>query len=74
MRFGVILAFAMATKRLGLSDIMADKYTILRNGKVLYKNLTEEEYFDRMEDLSIEFYQTGHPSAQELETKIFKEI
>ena len=52
---------------------MTDKYTILQNKKVLYKDLTEEEYFDMMEDLSVEYYQTGHPSPQELETKITRE-
>ena len=47
-------------------------YTILHRGKVLYKNLTEEEYFDIMEDLSIEFYQKGSPRPQDLETKIIR--
>ena len=47
-------------------------YTILHRGKVLHKNLTEEEYFDIMEDLSIEFYQKGSPRPQDLETKIIK--
>jgi hypothetical protein len=45
------------------------KYTILHKGKVLHKNLTEEEYFDIMEDLSIEYYQKGFPRPQDLETK-----
>ena len=48
------------------------EYTILHKGKVLYKNLTEEEYFDKIEDLSIEYYQKGYPRPQDLETKIFK--
>ena len=48
------------------------KYTILHKGKVLYKNLTEEEYFDIMENLSIEYYQKGSPRPQDLETKMFK--
>ena len=48
------------------------EYTILHKGKVLYKNLTEEEYFDKMEDLSIEYYQKGFPRPQDLETKITK--
>ena len=52
---------------------MTERYTILHNNKVLGKNLTEEEYFDMMEDLSVEFYQTGFPSPQELDTKITKE-
>ena len=47
------------------------KYTILHKGEVLYKNLTEEEYFDIMENLSIEYYQKGSPRPQDLETKMF---
>jgi len=49
---------------------MAEYYSILENGKVLYKNLSQDEYFDIMENLSIEFYQTGSPKPQDLETKI----
>ena len=50
------------------------EYTILHKGKVLYKNLTEEEYFDKMEDLSIEYYQKGFPRPQDLETKMVQSI
>jgi hypothetical protein len=35
--------------------------------------LTQEEYFDIMEDLSIEYYQTGSPKPEELTTEIIKE-
>lgn len=52
--------------------MMEEKYTILHKGKVLYKGLTKDEYFDIMEDLSIEFYQKGSPRPQDLETKITK--
>ena len=48
------------------------EYTILHKGKVFHKNLTEEEYFDMMEDLSVEYYQKGFPRPQDLETKITK--
>ena len=48
------------------------EYTILHKGKVLYKNLTEGEYFDKMEDLSIEYYQKGFPRPQDIETKIIR--
>ena len=51
---------------------METKYTILHKGKVLYKGLTEEEYFDIMEDLSIEYYQKGTPNPSNIETKITK--
>ena len=47
-----------------------EKYTILQKGKVLYKGLTQEEYFDIMEDLSIEYYQKGSPKPQNLKTNI----
>ena len=72
LRFGVILAFALVTKKLALSEDMKEKYTILLKGKVLYKGLTEEEYFDIMEDLSIEYYQKGTPRPQDLKTNITK--
>ena len=49
-----------------------EKYTILHKGEVLYKGLTQEEYFDIMGDLSIEYYQKGSPRPQDLETKIIK--
>jgi len=55
------------------SDLMSlTRYTILHKGKVLRKNLTEEEYFDMMENLSVEYYQKGFPRPQDLETKITK--
>jgi hypothetical protein len=73
LRFGAILVLELVTKSQGLFDRMTERYTILHNNKILYKNLTEEEYFDMMEDLSIEFYQTGFPRPQELKTKITKE-
>jgi len=47
-----------------------ESYTILHKGKVLYKGLTKEEYFDIMEDLSIEYYQKGTPNPSNIETKI----
>jgi len=49
-------------------------YSILCKGKKLYSNLTEEEYFDTMENLSIEYYQTGSPHPNDIETKITKDI
>jgi hypothetical protein len=45
-------------------------YNILCKGRKIYSNLTEEEYFNIMEDLSIEYYQTGTPRPEELETEI----
>ena len=52
---------------------MAYSYNILCKGRRIYTALTEEEYFDTMEDLSIEFYQTGSPRPEDLETEILME-
>ena len=53
---------------------MTEVYTVLHKGEVLHKNLTEEEYFDIMEDLSIEYYQTGSPRPEDLETEITRRL
>jgi hypothetical protein len=53
---------------------MKEKYNILCKGRKIYSNLTEEEYFDIMEDLSKEFYETGSPNPNDIETEIIGEI
>jgi hypothetical protein len=50
-----------------------DRYNILCKGRRIYTSLTQEEYFNVMEDLSIEFYQTGSPQPEDLETEILLE-
>jgi len=50
--------------------MISESYTILHKGKVLYENLTQEKYFDTMEDLSLKFYETGSPNPSELTTQI----
>lgn len=52
---------------------MTSKYNILCKGRKIYSSLSEEEYFNTMEDLSIEFYQTGSPLPDEIETEIIEE-
>jgi hypothetical protein len=48
-------------------------YNILCNGKLLFSNLTEEEYFDAVEDLAQEFYQSGTPNPADIKTEIIGE-
>ena len=50
-----------------------ERYNILCKGRRIYSKLTEEEYFNVMEDLSIEYYQTGSPRPEDLETEILLE-
>ena len=45
-------------------------YSISHEGKILYEGLTEEEYFDKMEELAEQFYDTGSPHPLELRTEI----
>jgi hypothetical protein len=52
---------------------MVHKYNILRRGRKIYRNLSEDEYFNIMEDLSIEYYETGSPNPNELETEIISD-
>ena len=47
-----------------------ESYNIYHNGSKIYTDLTQDEYFDIMEDLSIQFYQTGSPSPEDLYTEI----
>ena len=69
----MILAFALVTKKQESFEMTNETYNILCKGRKIYSNLTEEEYFDIMEDLSIEFYQTGSPRPEDLETEIIGE-
>jgi hypothetical protein len=68
----VTLALELGTKKQGLFDSMATRYNILCRGRKIYTMLTEEEYFDTMDDLSAEFYQTGHPHPSEIETEFIE--
>ena len=47
-----------------------ESYNIYCKGTKIYSDLTQEEYFDMMEDLSQEFYETGSPSPEDLYTEI----
>jgi len=45
-------------------------YRVRRGQKILGKNLTEEEYFNLMEDLAQEFYEGKLPNPLDLTTEI----
>ena len=51
---------------------MKSRYNILRNDKVIFEDLSEMEYFDMMEDLAVEFYQTGTPHPDEITYEILE--
>ena len=48
-------------------------YRILIDGEIIFDALGQSEYFNRIEDLSIQFYQTGSPHPDSLRTEIYLE-
>ena len=50
--------------------VSSDRYTIFRKNKRIFTNLTEDEYLEIMQDLAIEFYETGSPNPEHLKTQI----
>ena len=73
MKSGAILVSESVTKKQESFEMTNESYNILCKGRKIYSNLSEEEYFNIMEDLSIEFYQTGSPRPEDLETEIIGE-
>tara|TARA_R100000329_G_scaffold74288_1_gene64414 strand:+ start:566 stop:727 length:162 start_codon:yes stop_codon:yes gene_type:complete len=51
---------------------MTDRYSIYIRDECKFSDLFEHEYFDIMEDLAIEFYQTGKPNPADIRTEITK--
>jgi len=60
---GVIQEFVSDMKKQEL-------YRVRRGQEILGKNLTEEEYFDLMEDLAQQFYDGDLPNPLDLTTEI----
>ena len=50
-----------------------ESYNIICKGRKIYSNLTEEEYFNTMEDLANDFFLSGTPQPNEIETEIIGE-
>ena len=49
------------------------KYTILKNGEAVFSDLSQSEYFDRMQDFAVEFYLTGKNNPDEFTTEMTEE-
>jgi len=46
------------------------RYSILCKGRKIYTDLTEGQYFDTMEDLAQQYYESGSPNPEDLDTEI----
>ena len=49
------------------------KYTILKNGKAVFSDLSQSEYFDRMQDFAVEYYLTGNNNPDQFTTEMIEE-
>jgi hypothetical protein len=43
-----------------------ESFRILCKGRVIYQNLSQDDMFDVMDDLSQQFYETGLPNPDDL--------
>lgn len=49
------------------------RYNILCDEKIIHEGLTEEEYFDKMEDLAVDFYLSGSPAPERISTQTLED-
>ena len=51
---------------------LEERYHIYVGNERKFSHLTAEEYFSLMEDLSIEYYETGSPNPKTIRTEIVR--
>ena len=56
-----------------MTPIRRTLYTILKDGEAVFTDLSQSEYFDRMQDFAVEFYLTGKNDPSEFTTKMTEE-
>ena len=56
-----------------MTPIRRTRYTILKDGKEIFSDLSQSEYFDRIQDFAVEFYLTGKNDPSEFTTKMTEE-
>ena len=56
-----------------MTPIRRTLYTILKDGEAVFSDLSQNEYFDRMQYFAVEFYLTGKNDPSEFTTKMTEE-
>ena len=56
-----------------MTPIRRTLYTILKDGEAVFSDLSQNEYFDRMQDFAVEFYLTGKNDPSEFTTEMTEE-
>ena len=59
-----------ATQEYVLDMKKCELYSIFEGDELLYEDLTQDEYFNAMEDLAYEFYDNGSHNPNDLRTEI----
>ena len=49
------------------------RFNVMCNGRKIYSDLSEEEFFDVMEDLAQQFYESGTPAPHEITHELIEE-
>jgi len=49
------------------------RYNILIDGKIAYEDLSQDEYFNTMEDLAQDFYISGVPHPTNIKTEFIED-
>lgn len=50
-----------------------ESFRILCDGRVIYQNLSQEEMFNVLDDLSEQYYETGVPNPEDLVVECMSE-
>ena len=56
-----------------MTPIRRTLYTILKDGEAVFSDLSQNEYFDRMQDFAVEFYLTWKNDPSEFTTEMKEE-
>ena len=56
-----------------MTPIRRTLYTILKDGEAVFSDLSQSEYFDRMQDFAVEFYLTRKNDPSEFTTEMKEE-
>ena len=51
---------------------LSDRYNISIKGVLAWKDLSEEEMFNTLEDLAIQYYEKGHPNSKDINVEVIK--
>lgn len=63
----------LVTRRCGLSDRLMEVYTIFVDSRQTHTDVSEDEFFDIMEEYALSFYETGTPHPDSV-THIIKDL